>query len=187
MKHNNIVGYFDDAGDITEFENCSYAGIELLGRGENLFMLISKNSLPLVLEFSWYLGADDYPVTYGSFDGTVKCGRGMKIHHLVIKSSQQIEKGLIIDHINRNRLDNRLENLRICSAQENSFNRTKNSNSKHNMKGVKQISKNNWSAVITKNGVKHEIKNLPTEEEAGKMYDIMAEDLFGVFASKNFE
>ena len=35
-----------------------------------------------------------------------------------------IPTGLFIDHINRNRLHNRIENLLVVTSQENSLNRT---------------------------------------------------------------
>lgn len=184
MKLNNIVGYYNEGGEECDPEQCKYVKMELLGRGENKFMMVSKESLNVVLEFNWYLGKDGYPVSFGSVDGKIK-GR-IKLHHLVIKVNSHVPKSMIIDHINRNRLDNRLENLRICTQQENSFNRTKNKNSKGLFKGVKKISEGNWVACVTKNGIKHEIKNIPTEDEAGKIYDLMAEDLFGEFAGKNF-
>jgi hypothetical protein len=34
--------------------------------------------------------------------------------------------------------------------------------------------------------VRHEIKNIKSEKEAAKIYDMMAENLFGNFAGKNF-
>lgn len=184
MKLNQIIGYYDEHDQSCEFEECKYIQFELLGRGSEELALISKDSLNVVLDFNWYLGKDGYPVSYGSVDGKIK-GR-IKLHHLVIKIGQHVPKDMIIDHINRNKLDNRLENLRICTAQENSFNRTLNKNSKNKFKGVKKISETNWSAVISKDGVRHEIKGIATEEEAGKIYDLMAEDLFGEFAGKNF-
>lgn len=184
MKLNQIVGYYNEHDQECDFSECKHVKIELLGHGENEFMWVSKDSLNVVLDFNWYLGKDGYPVSFGSVDRKIK-GR-IKLHHLVIKIGQDVPKGMIIDHINRNRLDNRLENLRICTSQENSFNRTRNANSKNTFKGVKKISAHNWSAVVTKDGIKHEIKGIGTEEEAGKIYDLMAEDLFGEYAGKNF-
>lgn len=185
MKLNQIIGYYKEDDQECDFSECMYVKIELLGHGENKFMIVSKNSLNVVLDFNWYLGKDGYPVSFGSIDKHIK-GR-IKLHHLVIKIDNNVSNGMIIDHINRNRLDNRLENLRICTSQENSFNRTRNSNSKNTLKGVKKTSTNNWSAIITKNGTKHEIKGISTENEAGKIYDLMAEELFGEYAGKNFK
>jgi len=69
---------------------------------------------------------------------------------------------LQIDHINRIKHDNRLENLRTVSNQENSFNR--------NVKGycfVKQHNK--WRAYIMLNG-KSKSKYFNTEQEASDWY-----------------
>jgi hypothetical protein len=58
-----------------------------------------------------------------------------------------------VDHINRNRQDNRLENLRWCSYTENNKNR---SISKTNNSGYKQISwykkQQRWCVRIHRNG-----------------------------------
>jgi hypothetical protein len=110
-------------------------------------------------------------------------GRSKTLHKNLLGKQQ---KGYVIDHINRNKLDNRLENLRVITSRENSYNRTKSKSSKNKYKGV--IKKNNkYVASITKDGVKREIGGFETEEDAAKMYDMMAEELFGEFAGFNFE
>ncbi len=47
-----------------------------------------------------------------------------------------IPEGMEIDHINRNRRDNRLENLRLVSRSQNNFNKGKYRNNTSGYKGV---------------------------------------------------
>lgn len=42
----------------------------------------------------------------------------ISLHRFVMKA----KKGQFVDHINRNRLDNRKENLRFCNRRQNQFN-----------------------------------------------------------------
>tara|TARA_R100000541_G_scaffold47323_1_gene54312 strand:+ start:919 stop:1428 length:510 start_codon:yes stop_codon:yes gene_type:complete len=68
-----------------------------------------------------------------------------------------------IDHINRNSLDNRIDNLRIVSSQENSFNT--------NAKGYSWDKKGNkWHAELMFNGKKVLSKRFDKEEDARESY-----------------
>ena len=145
-------------------------------------MLVSYSDINIVMMFDWYLNSGGYPSTYGSIDGEIKYGKPVPLHKLLFG---QLEYGYVVDHINRNKLDNRRDNLRICTSLQNSYNRSKSSNSLNKYKGVKKVG-NTYTAFISKNGVRHEIKNIPSEDEAAKIYDMMAEDLFGSYAGKNF-
>jgi hypothetical protein len=170
-----------------------YAQITLFGKhaketASGNIMLVSACDYKYATEFKWYLNRSGYPGTYGSFDSRVKFSRPIPFHQLVMKQLGSYSHDLVIDHINRNKLDNRRTNLRLCTALENSYNRSKAKNSSGKYKGVAKIGKKNplYSASITKNGIKHEIKGCSTEEDAAKMYDVMAEELFGQYAAKNF-
>ena len=61
----------------------------------------------------------------------------------------EIPSGLVIDHIDANRSNNRIANLRICTFQQNHFNRGKQSNNKSGFKGVSwHKQKQKWVAQI---------------------------------------
>jgi hypothetical protein len=174
---NKILGFFNSQHNECDVDDASYVKLELLGRAKNTeqnYFLISKSKLEYVLRHSWYLDSNGYPMTYTA--------RSKTLHKNLLGKQ---ESGYVIDHINRNKLDNRMENLRIITAKENSYNRTKNKNSNNTYKGVKK-SGNKYIATISKDKVKREIGGFETEEEAAKAYDMMAEELFGEFAGKNF-
>lgn len=90
------------------------------------------------------------------------------------------EKNMVVDHINGNTLDNRRENLRICTPRENSRNRKK-----------RTISKNKYKGVANSNGkfiarIEIHLGTFENEIDAAKAYNEAAKNLFGDFAKLNF-
>jgi hypothetical protein len=177
---NVMQGFYTNDGMRSDtFESCDYVQIMLKGSHAediNASMLISKESCKKVLRYNWYLGKNLYPVTY---DRTPE-GRHPTLHKFLIND---VPKGYVVDHINHDKLDNRLTNLRVCTAKENSYN-TKRSTDK--FKGVRKTAKG-YNVCISKDGIKYELKDIETEIEAAKLYDILAEELFGEYAGKNFQ
>ena len=174
---NKILGFYNSSDVECDVDEATYVKLELLGRAKDTdqnYFLVSKSKLEYILRHSWYLGSNGYPMTYTA--------RSKTLHKNLLGKQ---EPGYVIDHINRNKLDNRFENLRIITSRENSYNRTKSKNSNNTYKGVKK-SGNKFSACISKDGVKREIGGFDTEEDAARAYDMMAEELFGEFAGKNF-
>lgn len=91
-----------------------------------------------------------------------------------------------LDHIDRNKSNNLIDNLRIATGANNQYNRTKSANTSSQYKGVsynKQTKK--WTASIRKDYERYFIGYFTTEIEAAQAYDAKAKELFGEFACPN--
>lgn len=99
------------------------------------------------------------------------------------------EKGQIIDHINNNKLDNRLTNLRISSHVLNAHNRSKKKNTTSKYIGVSSYKSKDpnkkYRANITKNHINYNLGYFPNEIDAAKEYDKKAIELYGSYAQLN--
>jgi hypothetical protein len=89
-----------------------------------------------------------------------------KMHRLLM----DCPKGMVVDHINGDSLDNRKANLRIVTQPQNAKNRRRSSN---NVTGVKGVAKNgpNFVARITSDGVTHQLGTYKTLKEAAEAYE----------------
>jgi hypothetical protein len=91
---------------------------------------------------------------------------------------------LIVDHINRNPLDNRRCNLRLASHQENTHNRTKKAGSNSRFLGVSKANYGKWAARIRVDGKTIALGTFVSELDASKAYNEAA-IARSVFASIN--
>ena len=78
-----------------------------------------------------------------------------------------LEPDMVVDHINHNKLDNRLSNLRLVSKSENSKNLSK---PKNNTSGVAGVYKDRgrWRSKITVNGKNKYLGTYSNKEGAVK-------------------
>lgn len=93
----------------------------------------------------------------------------------------------IVDHINRDKADNRRSNLRIVSKSENGRNRPKDSDGSNQYKCIykfhdKHKRKKPYYVQITVNGKKHHGGYFKSPDEALDTYNDMAKRLHGDFA-----
>ena len=109
-------------------------------------------------------------------------------YHIVIWELHNgpVPKGMIVDHINNVRTDNRIENLRLATPTENGRNKLKTkkkTSSKYKgVHKVETVSKGDrWVASYTLSGKTHHIGTYDTEEEAHEAYMAHTEPLFGEF------
>ncbi len=95
--------------------------------------------------------------------------------------------GLLVDHINRNGLNNTRKNIRQCTHTQNMRNKGPARNSSSKYKGVKRNKANKkFKAAITCDGKRHYLGTFKDEIEAAKAYDKKAKQLFAEFAYLNF-
>lgn len=87
-----------------------------------------------------------------------------------------------VDHINMDRLDNRIINLRIASRSQNLSNRGANRNNKLKTKGVTLTKNGRFNAEIWKDYKKHYIGRFDTLDEAREAYFSKAKEIHGEFA-----
>ena len=106
---------------------------------------------------------------------------GGAMHRRIMKAS----KGLVVDHINHDTLDNRKANLRICTNTQNTQWQA-NRPGKTGYRGV-HINKTRFQARIRNDGKSIHIGYFATALEAARAYDTAALDLRGEFAVLNFE
>ena len=110
--------------------------------------------------------------------------RGIKLHRFVTNCP----KDKVVNHWNENTLDNRKENLVICSRAENKRFRGPQSNNSTGFKGVVQASRGKRFIAQIGNGRGKHIRlgSYGTPEEAARAYDAKAKELHGEFAYLNF-
>lgn len=117
-------------------------------------------------------------------DGYAQLQRDSKpvlLHHLVLPKV----KGMHVDHINGEKLDNRRENLRLVTPSQNCAN---SKIPKNNTSGYKGVSKNGtygWKGKIRTPFGYFYLGTYKTKEEAALAYNKAALFHFGEFAKLN--
>jgi hypothetical protein len=92
--------------------------------------------------------------------------------------------GLLVDHVNGNKLDNRRANLRLATSQENNRNRRLGRNSTSGLKGASWCARERlWHAQIQVSGRNVSLGYHASKLKAHEAYRKAAANLFGVFAN----
>jgi len=95
-------------------------------------------------------------------------------------------EGFLVDHIDRNTLNNRIENLRLCSYAQNAFNSKSHTDSVVPFKGVTKMPNGKFRAQIRVHGVRSHLGVFLTAESAHLAYEARARELHGeFFCSRN--
>ncbi|WP_404991195.1 HNH endonuclease [Cupriavidus pauculus] len=107
--------------------------IEVALINSRLVAFVDDADAPRVLAHRWGAWAYKSGDRVFIYAGAVIEGKSVLMHRLILAAPT----GLLVDHRNHATLDNRRENLRVCSRSQNQQNRRVNANSTTGVKGVR--------------------------------------------------
>ena len=137
--------------------------------------IIDVEVIDVVLQYKWYLR---------DCDGYVSNNQVGLLHRFLMNPSDD----MVVDHINHNKLDNRRENLRVCTAHQNSMNKSKYCNNTSGVTGVVWDKlRNKWKAQICINSKMKHLGYYNTKEEAIEARRLAEIEYYGEFAPNNEE
>lgn len=144
---------------------------------DGVYALVDEGDIADVARFRWSFSAG-YAVRNPK-------GRLVYLHRFILRVP---DSSVIVDHRNRNPLDCRRKNLRVCSPSESNCNRRKwAAPTTSRFKGVHFLATEGiWRAVIRKDKRSHYLGRFRDETAAARAYDAAARELHGEFAVLNF-
>lgn len=147
-------------------------------RGAGLFALVDDADYEELSRYKWHLDTGGYARRTVYTPPRVD----ENMHRQIMKAPAHLQ----IDHINHNKLDNRRENLRIATHDQNNQNRQPGPNESSRYKGVGwDKNRGLWHAKISVNRRTINLGRFTTQREAAQVYNEHAIKLFGEFAYLN--
>ena len=150
----NKIIYQDDTKIILKCSNCDEE------------IIISPESLPVVQNRTLYKDHSRGYVRFSEDNKQKKLHRELKKDEL----SKPENAGKVVDHINRNKLDNRLENLRIVSPRANNANSSQILDSSSGLIGVVKSGKK-FAAKININNKGRRLGTFTDKYDAALVHD----------------
>lgn len=127
-----------------------------------------------------------FHIGYATRNAVLKDGgkrKTIRIHRVVLNCPDDLQ----VDHINHDTLDNRKENLRLCTVKQNSGNQRGHSKSSSGYRGVSWIVQHEkWAAQLVENHNHHFLGYYDDKEEAARAFDKASKLYYGEFAFLNF-
>jgi len=135
---------------------------------------IDASDIPLVAQRYWHKSVSGYIIN------DTEQRHYIRLHRYLLGLT---DDALAVDHINRDKLDCRKENLRIVTAQQNSMNRSVQKNNTSGYVGVYFVNrKQKYCVKIGLNNKNIYLGYTFDPVEGAQMYNVASDILFGEFA-----
>ncbi len=128
--------------------------------GKSSFTSVDDNIFNTISKTGWWINSYGYAVRQ------IRSGKkriNTYLHHLVLEKKH----GFDIDHIDRNKLNNQLSNLRYLKREQNNYNSGIHKNNTSGFKGISFVkSRNKWRAYIGGSKNRIELGQFKNKEDA---------------------
>src|SRR5258705_8794450 len=149
-----------------------------LTQGQNA--IVDAEDFELLSQIPWFA---DWCENTRSFYAKVGHRNSVRMHRFLCNCRATREQ---VDHINGNTLDNRRNNLRKCSQEQNAKNRRTLIETMSGFKGVCSIKRSGRARIGIGSKKRITIGFFATAKDAAKAYDEAAKKYHGEFANLNF-
>jgi nucleoside-diphosphate-sugar epimerase len=158
------------------------ATIIQVGKKDPRISIIDQCNFSILNKYNWQIQKGRAQTYYAI---TKHEGRTLRMHRMIMEITNP---NIFIDHVNHNGLDNRTNNLRICTINENNRNKQKCKKICSSVyKGVYRISGNfPWIAQASLHNKRKYLSHYATEKRAALAYDDYQKENYGEFINPNF-
>jgi hypothetical protein len=144
--------------------------------------LVDDDEYHNLAQWKWHYSGCGYAMRRSYEDASKPYGVMLYMHREINRTG----KGKYTDHINGDKLDNRVDNLRTVTNSQNGFNRGGNKIATSMYKGVDwSKQKRKWRARIKAGATHLNLGLFDSERDAAETYDVAAYHLHGEFAVFN--
>lgn len=147
---------------------------------QGMFAIVDAGDVKAVSRFKWRVSVGARGHRYAvTWDG----GARVLMHRLLTGAPD----GMVVDHVDGDGINNRRENMRVCTQAQNVMNRTS-ALHQSGRKGLRHDPQSgHWGARVAVSGKRPWLGTFKTEAEARAAYNEAAQKLHGEFALLNGE
>lgn len=150
---------------------------------QGLFALVDDSDYDFLMQWKWTANKERKTFTAYRQSNQTTSRTFIYMHRLIMNMPK---KGIFVDHIDGDGLNNQRNNLRLCTNAENLMNRGANKNNTSGYKGVTFYRRlNKWHGQIMLNRKQLHLGYFTSKEAAARAYNEAAKKYFGEFAKIN--
>lgn len=146
-------------------------------------ILVSDKDYDKLNQYTWHVMKTKFNKLYARrWSCSGKSKKAILMHREILNAPNNMQ----VDHINNDSLDNRRDNLRICTRQQNTQNR-KSKVTKYKGVSFNRVNGKYHSQIVEPRTKKRlHLGDYDTPEQSARVYDGFAKKLHGEFACLNF-